>query len=47
MKAGEDDSDIVEHLAEDKGLRLVPSEQRESLLPDPELKELIEEMMSK
>lgn len=44
MKETEDDMNIIEHLSEGTGLRLVPVEKRESLLPDPELKAIIEKM---
>jgi len=47
MKEPEDDADIIAHLNERKGLRLVPTEQRASLPPDPKLKALIEEVKGK
>ncbi len=47
MKESKDDTGIAAHPNEGKHLRLVPSEKRESLLPDPKLKALIEEMKGK
>jgi hypothetical protein len=44
VKEPEDDTDRIESRAEPLGLRLVHSEKRERLLPDPKLKTLIEEM---
>ena len=44
MKEDEDDTDIIDSLTEASRLRLVYSAAKESLLPDPKHKALIEEM---
>lgn len=47
MKEPEDETNIIGHLSEGNGLRLVPVEKRESLLPNSSLKALIDEMKGK
>lgn len=44
MEEPEDETNIIEHLSEGNGLRLVPAEKRERLLPDPKLKAVIDEV---